>query len=137
MLGLARAGLPLIVVSNQRGVTRGLVTRTTLAAIEARIQDALRADGHRVEAFRYCVHDLEEHCDCRKPKPGLLRSAAREMALDLSRSWMIGDSTDDVAAGHAAGCRTILLHPAHDASERTAPSLLEAAAVVLADRATG
>lgn len=137
MVSIARADLPLIVVSNQRGVTRGLVTLSTLAAIETLIQDALATHGCRVDAFRYCVHDLDEHCGCRKPKPGMLRDAAQEMGLDLSRSWMIGDSADDVEAGRAAGCRTIQVTLGSSMAERTAPSLIEAAAIVLADRDIG
>jgi D-glycero-D-manno-heptose 1,7-bisphosphate phosphatase len=136
MVSLARAGLPLIIVSNQRGVARGLVSRATLASIEARIRATMGPEGAHVEAFRYCVHDLDEGCECRKPQPGLLRAAARELALDLSRSWMIGDSLSDVQAGHAAGCRCVLIAPAPDPvgpAERTAPSLREAAAIVLAD----
>lgn len=134
MVRLARAGLPLIVVSNQRGVSRGLVTRDTLIAIEARIQCALGAHGCQVEAFRYCLHGLDEHCTCRKPRPGLLRAAARDMKLDLSCSWMIGDSEEDVEAGHAAGCRTIRLTAERTLADRQTASLLEAATVVLGER---
>jgi D-glycero-D-manno-heptose 1,7-bisphosphate phosphatase len=130
MVTLARAGYPLVVVSNQRGVSRGLVERETLTAIEAHVQRALAPYGVAVESFRYCVHDIDEGCDCRKPRPGMLHSAARDLGLDLGRSWMIGDSESDIEAGRAAGCRTILLTDGADGEGTTARSLLEAARLV-------
>jgi D-glycero-D-manno-heptose 1,7-bisphosphate phosphatase len=131
MVRIARTGLPLVVVSNQRGVSRGLVAPATLRAIEGLIQDAMETHGCRVDAFRYCLHDLGAGCECRKPQPGLLRSAAGDMQLDLGRSWMIGDGDEDVEAGQAAGCHTIQLTTGSSAAERTAPSLLDAAPIVL------
>ncbi len=136
MVALAVAGLPLVVVSNQRGVSRGLVSYETLEAIEHRIQAALAEHGAAVEAFRYCPHGLEDRCDCRKPNPGLLVSAARDLELDLPSSWMIGDSEDDVAAGRAAGCHTIHLTDQPAPGQRAAGTLPEAVAIVLAERVT-
>lgn len=133
MVRIARAGLPLVVISNQRGVSRGLVTVPTLGAIEELIQQGLEPYGCRVEAFRYCLHGLSDACECRKPRPGLLHTAARDMQLDLSRSWMIGDGNEDVEAGHAAGCRTIQLTSGASVADRTASSLVDAAAIVLAN----
>lgn len=135
MVKLAEAGLPLVVVSNQRGVSRGLVSYATLHEIESEIQNALGAHGHQVSAFRYCPHGLDEKCECRKPSPGMLRVAADELRLDLSRSWMIGDSDTDMQAGQAAGCRTILLAEEWRSHERTAASLIEAAEIIVAHRA--
>jgi D-glycero-D-manno-heptose 1,7-bisphosphate phosphatase len=106
---LSQAGFVLAVVSNQRGAARGLVTEDTLRRVEHRMLHDLRAHGARIDAFRYCVHDLAEDCECRKPKPRLLLDLARELDLDLDRSWMVGDSDDDVLAGQAAGCRTVLV----------------------------
>lgn len=106
---LARAGYPLTVVSNQRGVARGLVSTDVLSGIEDVIQRGLREYGCSVEAFKYCVHDLDAGCDCRKPKPGMLLELADKLELDLARSWMIGDTESDVLAGRAAGCRTALI----------------------------
>jgi D-glycero-D-manno-heptose 1,7-bisphosphate phosphatase len=106
---LADAGYALMVVSNQRGLARGLVSRETLAAIEAEIQRALAVAGARIEAFRYCPHELDEGCACRKPRPGMLLDLAAEHDLDLDGSWMIGDADSDVVAGHAAGCRSALV----------------------------
>ena len=129
---LAKAGYALFVVSNQRGVARGLLTEAVLSAIEERIQAGLAAEGCRVEAFRYCVHDLSAACSCRKPRPGLLVDLAGEKELDLARSWMIGDSDTDVLAGQAAGCRTALVtsSPVHSQPDVVAASLLEASEVI-------
>jgi D-glycero-D-manno-heptose 1,7-bisphosphate phosphatase len=131
---LARAGYALVVVSNQRGIARGLVTKGVLAEIEERMQEDLGRSGCRIEAFRYCPHDLDERCSCRKPEPGLLLGAARELELDLARSWMIGDSPTDVAAGRAAGCRTLLVGSAANGCEPdlVADSLLRGAELVTA-----
>ena len=103
---LARQGFVLTVVSNQRGVARGLVTSSALRAIEQRIQRDLAAHECTIDAFRYCFHDDEDACRCRKPKPGMIVDLALELDLDLGRSWVIGDSESDVRAGVAAGCRT-------------------------------
>ncbi len=106
---LAQAGYVLAVVSNQRGVARGLVTAAVVQEIEERIQGDLAAYGCAIRGFRYCFHDLQEKCECRKPKPGMILDLARELDLDLGTSWMIGDSESDVRAGEAAGCSTALV----------------------------
>jgi D-glycero-D-manno-heptose 1,7-bisphosphate phosphatase len=106
---LAHTGYVLAVVSNQRGVARGLVSPAVLTAIEERIQRDLAPYGCRIDAFRYCVHEEHDGCSCRKPKPGMLLDLADEMTLDLRSSWMIGDAMSDVLAGRAAGCQTVLL----------------------------
>jgi len=129
---LARAGYALAVVSNQRGVARGKLTENVLRQVEERIQHELEAHGCRVEAFRYCVHELTDACECRKPKPGMIVELARTLELDLARSWMIGDSPSDVAAGAAAGCHTALIGEsgAGLVPELVAGSLLEAGRMI-------
>ena len=134
---LARAGYVLAIVSNQRGVARGLVDPSALADIEVEIQAELGVYGAQIEAFRYCVHGSDAGCDCRKPAPGLLLSAARDLDLDLERSWMIGDSDSDVVAGHAAGCASALVRgtasdlPLTEPPELAAASLLAVSALIL------
>lgn len=123
---LNRAGYPLIVVSNQRGIARGLLSWHTLKRIENSMRADLERAGALVDAFYYCPHDLGERCGCRKPAPGLLLQAAAELGLDLRASVMIGDTEDDVQAGRAAGCVTIRL---------AEPGSLSAADVVLRDLA--
>jgi D-glycero-D-manno-heptose 1,7-bisphosphate phosphatase len=127
MARLHGAGYVLAVVSNQRGVARGLVPMSALRDIERRIQRDLAGFGCRVEAFRYCVHDLDDECECRKPRPGMLRELALDLDLALADSWMIGDTESDVAAGRAAGCRTVLVgSPSASVADLVAPSLDQA-----------
>ena len=133
MVTIARAGLPLIVVSNQRGVSRGIVSLQTLDLIEQRIQARMRAHGCEVSAFCYCPHGLDEGCACRKPKPGMLLAAALDLDIDLSRSWMVGDSPSDVEAGRAAGARTIRIAAGGGQGERTVSDLSEAAALIVSE----
>jgi D-glycero-D-manno-heptose 1,7-bisphosphate phosphatase len=139
MVALARAGYVLVIVSNQRGVARGHLAVEVLHEIETLIQDALAEHRCRVEAFRYCLHDIADACGCRKPAPGMLLASARELDLDLTRSWMIGDSEIDVAAGRAAGCRAVLLSacaPAETKADLVAPSLREAGLRLAAQEGT-
>lgn len=113
---LARAGYVPVVVSNQRGIARGLVSWETLTAIEAQL---VAAAGTPI-SFYYCPHDHNDACDCRKPAPGLLLRAARDLGLDRAASVMIGDSESDVEAGHRAGTRTIRVAPAGTATRADA-----------------
>ncbi len=119
---LKRAGWRIAVVSNQRGVARGLVSPETLREIEERIQADLGPDA-ALDGFFYCPHDLDEGCDCRKPRPGLIVRAAAELAVEAGGSWMIGDDESDVAAGRTAGCSTILIAP--DLGDPSAADLVE------------
>ncbi len=121
---LAHAEYVLAVVSNQRGVARGLVNPAIFRGLEVRMQRELAPYGAHFEGFRYCFHDIGDNCDCRKPRPGMLLSLGRELGLNLARSWMVGDMESDVAAGHAAGCRTARV-ASHDqtAADIVAPTL--------------
>lgn len=125
---LTAAGWKVAVVSNQRGVARGLVSSHTLAAIEQRIQGDLAPEA-AIDGFYYCPHDDGEDCDCRKPRPGLIARAAAELGVEPGKSWMIGDSESDVAAGRAAGCSTILISPetSDTAADLVEPDLAAAA----------
>ena len=109
LAALRRAGFALVVVSNQSGIGRGFVTREEAKAVHERFLRELRARGVELDDVRYCPHTPEDACTCRKPATGLLLDAARELGLDLARSFMVGDKPDDVEAGRAAGCRTVLL----------------------------
>jgi D-glycero-D-manno-heptose 1,7-bisphosphate phosphatase len=131
---LSRAGYPLIVVSNQRGIARGLLSWHALKQIENSMRADLESAGALVDAFYYCPHDLAERCGCRKPAPGLLLQAAAELQLDLRASVMIGDTEEDIEAGRAAGCVTIrLAEPgSSSAADLVLPDLPAAATAVLA-----
>lgn len=99
-----------IVVSNQRGIARGLMGEKDLKALHAKMQRELEARGEPpFDDIFYCPHDTADDCECRKPKPGMILDAAEKWDIDLSESWLIGDSESDVLAGNAAGCRTILI----------------------------
>lgn len=103
---LKAAGFLLVVATNQPDVGRGLVRREFVETLHARMQKVIPLD--RIEI---CFHPGRgaSECDCRKPKPGMLLHAARELNIDLARSWMVGDRWRDVDCGHAAGCRTIFI----------------------------
>ena len=103
---LNQAGYFVVVATNQRCVAKGLITASELEAMHARMRHDFEAVGATIDAIYYCPHELEPPCDCRKPSPGMLLEAARLRNLDLSSSWMIGDSEHDVEAGKHAGCRT-------------------------------
>ena len=103
---LRAAGYFLALVTNQSGVGRGLMDLETLHEIHRRMQDEL-GDG-RLDALYYCPHHPADGCPCRKPAPWLLQRAAQEHALDLTGSFLIGDSGRDIEMGRAAGCRTAL-----------------------------
>jgi D-glycero-D-manno-heptose 1,7-bisphosphate phosphatase len=99
------AGYRVIVISNQAGIARGLMTDTNLAAIHERMQVEVREAGGAIDAIYYCPHGWgDDACECRKPKPGMLYQAQRDFALDLSRTVFIGDDERDGQAAVAAGC---------------------------------
>ena len=112
-----RSGYLAIVVTNQPVIARGEVTMEQLRAIHNKMETLLGAQGAYLDSIYYCPHhpdkgfvgevpELKIECDCRKPKPGLLLRAAEDFNIDLSASWMVGDSESDIKAGLAAGCRT-------------------------------
>jgi D-glycero-D-manno-heptose 1,7-bisphosphate phosphatase len=101
---LKAEGYDLIVVTNQPDVARGTVKRDVVDAINNRLLAALPLD--RVVT---CFHDDKDNCECRKPKPGMMRMMERERGIDLSRSFMVGDRSRDIEAGIAAGCKTVFL----------------------------
>jgi D-glycero-D-manno-heptose 1,7-bisphosphate phosphatase len=108
---LREAGFRLVVVSNQSGIGRGLVTENEAQSVHERFVSELERHGVRLDGARYCPHAPGAGCDCRKPAPGLLLAAADDLGLDLAASFMVGDKSSDVEAGRRAGCRTILLAP--------------------------
>lgn len=99
-------GYPAVLVTNQRGIALGCMTEDDVARIHERLQASLAKDGLTFLDIYVCPHDDDDH-PWRKPNPGMLEAAARDHDLDLSASWMIGDSERDITAGKRAGCRTI------------------------------
>lgn len=105
-----------VVITNQSGVARGLVSEEQLVKLHEIIGEAFRREQAPLHAFYYCPHHPEAGdgpytrvCDCRKPQPGLLLQATRDLGLDVASSYMVGDSLRDVEAGHRAGCRSVLV----------------------------
>jgi D-glycero-D-manno-heptose 1,7-bisphosphate phosphatase len=146
---LRAAGYALVGVSNQPAAAKKRVSVERLSDVHSRVVELLAGEGVELDGWRICLHhpdgvvpELSGPCECRKPAPGMLLDAARELDLDLSRSWMVGDTDADVEAGRAAGCRTVLItHPpsAHKRSVAGAADLLagdldQASALLLGER---
>lgn len=125
---LNQAGWPIVIITNQSMVARGMASERDLALVHDRLRAMLASHGIHLDGIYYCPHHPEigeapyrRVCDCRKPLPGLLRQAARELNLDLAASAMIGDSLRDLEAGAAAGCGTlILVRTGHGTDEEAA-----------------
>jgi D-glycero-D-manno-heptose 1,7-bisphosphate phosphatase len=125
---LATLGLPMIVISNQAAVGKGLLDTARLQEITAKMQQALLFDGTPLAAAYYCIHRPDENCPCRKPKPGLLENAAADFNIDLRHSIFIGDSDTDVLAAQAAGCKPVLFGGLDSSSGSRWPNLPTAVA---------
>ncbi len=98
------------IITNQRGVARGIISHATLDDMHAKLAAALESQGVPLLGIFCCTHERGT-CDCRKPLPGLLLQAAKQHDIDLEASWMVGDRETDVEAGRRAGCRTVLVSP--------------------------
>lgn len=109
LVTLAQLNLPIVVVTNQGAVGRGLVSAQAVEEIHRQMVAQVLAWGGRIDRVLCCPHRPEDNCDCRKPKPGMLRQAATEMGIDLQRSYMVGDAASDVMAGQQAGCNAYLV----------------------------
>lgn len=99
----------IIVVTNQSGIARGIFSESTLHSIHQRLTQLLKKNQVRLDDIYFCPHHPDQHCDCRKPKAALFYQAVREHQLNLSASFMIGDSVCDIEAGLTIGCQTILV----------------------------
>ena len=108
---LNEAALPVIVITNQSGIARGLLTEDAYEAVRRRLDDLLAAEGAHVDATYHCPHhpDFGGSCDCRKPGVALFERAARDHAVDLARSFFIGDKWRDIAPAKPLGGRGILV----------------------------
>jgi heptosyltransferase-2 len=109
---LKRAGARLVVVTNQSGVGRGIVTLKDLEAIHARLQGLLEQEGAGLDAIYFCPHHPNDGCRCRKPNVGMVERAVSELQLDLRRSYLIGDHSRDIQLANRVGAKAILLTPA-------------------------
>jgi D-glycero-D-manno-heptose 1,7-bisphosphate phosphatase len=125
---LNRGGFAVVVITNQAGIARGIVPEAFLSRAHRHIEDRLAAGGARIEGFYHCPHhpdgvlaSFRQSCDCRKPRPGLIRRAAADLDLDLVRSYTVGDRWHDLEAGRAAGTMTVLVRTGYGASDEGAP----------------
>jgi D-glycero-D-manno-heptose 1,7-bisphosphate phosphatase len=130
---LKRAGFLTVVVTNQPDIATGRSSRATVDAMHDKLRSRVEIDDVRV-----CPHVDADACACRKPKPGMLLDAAADRGIALERSWLVGDRWRDIAAGHAAGCRSILVgdwdgdvHPGIQPAYARAKSLPDAVTVIL------
>jgi D-glycero-D-manno-heptose 1,7-bisphosphate phosphatase len=112
---LRDAGYALVLVTNQAGVARGLFNEDAVRAVNARVGELLGEERILLDGWYFCPHHpgFTGTCDCRKPEPGMLRQAARELDLDLTASWIVGDHPSDAEAGRRAGARPIIVRTGH------------------------
>lgn len=148
---LGAAGLPLVVVTNQSGVARGYFSEADLESLADHLRREIEQLGGSLAGFYACPHlpdgvveAYARECDCRKPSPGLIRQAALDLGVATADSWFIGDTWMDIAAGKAAGCRTILVgpeardrstHPPGVVPDHAVAHLVDAARVVVDEQA--
>lgn len=152
---LNEASYLVVVVSNQPGIAKAKFSLSALQAVTERMHAMLRASGARLDGVYYCPHhpdgtvtEYRVECKCRKPRPGLILQAQRELGIDLARSIMVGDRVKDVQAGSRAGCRTVrIVDPNVQISQEsaedpdalpdwTAASLPEAVKLLMRDTVT-
>lgn len=106
---LADLPWPILVVTNQSGVGRGIIPIGQVHAIHDNMRRAIQSHGGRIDGVFVCPHHPDDHCDCRKPAPGLLLQAQSRFKLDLTRSFLVGDSAGDILAAQQVGCRPFLV----------------------------
>ena len=125
---LNRAGLHVVMVTNQSGVARGFFSEATVEEVHRHMASMLEAGGARIDAYYYCPHHPDgkvqayaRRCDCRKPGRGLVDRAQRELGIDPSRSFIVGDRWLDVALARTVGARGILVRTGYGRSEEAQP----------------
>ncbi|HEW92198.1 MAG TPA: HAD family hydrolase [Thermotogaceae bacterium] len=113
---LNQSEFKVILVSNQPGIAKGHFSMETFEVIRKKMRTELAKHGALLDAEYYCLHhpevknkEYKKNCECRKPKKGLLLRAAKDLNINLSNSWMVGDGLTDIEAGKKAGCKTILI----------------------------
>jgi D-glycero-D-manno-heptose 1,7-bisphosphate phosphatase len=121
---LKAGGYKVIVITNQSGIGRGYFDEKAYRAVEAELERQIGAG--LIDATYFCPHSPEQACQCRKPEPGMVIQAAREHAIDLSRSYFIGDKESDVKCGRRAGTKTILVQTGYgdDADQNAADAVV-------------
>ena len=125
---LNQSGLPVVVITNQSGVGRGILTEAVVEELHRHLSAVLEAGGARIDAYYYCPHHpdatvaaYKKRCDCRKPGRGMIDRASADLGLDPARSFVVGDKWLDVGAARAAGARGLLVRTGYGATEEEAP----------------
>lgn len=111
------SGMKSVLITNQSGIDRGYFKESMVHEVHQVLQQGLKQWEARMDGIYYCPHAPERDCDCRKPKPGLILRAARDLDIDLGKSFMVGDRYLDVRAANAAGVRSVLVRCGDGASE--------------------
>lgn len=135
---LNRAGIPIVMVTNQSGVARGFFSEAVVEEVHRHIADVLACGGARIDAYYYCPHhpdgrvaEYAVHCECRKPGRALVDRAVRELGIDPARSFTVGDRWVDIGLARTIGGRGVLVRTGYGAGEEhKRPSSLSADAVV-------
>ncbi|MDD3088915.1 MAG: D-glycero-beta-D-manno-heptose 1,7-bisphosphate 7-phosphatase [Candidatus Omnitrophica bacterium] len=137
---LNASGFKVVVVTNQSGVARGLFTEAFVVEVHRTLAELLGRQGARIDRFEYCPHHPTEGagryrraCPCRKPEPGMLLKAAAALAIDLDRSYVVGDTPRDLEAARRAGARGILVRTGYGTEHLKAASAAETTAAHVAD----
>jgi D-glycero-D-manno-heptose 1,7-bisphosphate phosphatase len=123
---LNRAGYKVVVVTSQNGIAQGVLTEAFLAQAHAHLSQLCEAAGAKIEGYYYCPHSTHAaversrtDCECRKPKPGMILTAARDHSLDVTQSFVIGDRWRDIEMGLAAGTKAVLVETGYGRTEVT------------------
>ncbi|MBL4934677.1 HAD family hydrolase [Clostridium sp. YIM B02515] len=127
---LTDAKYKIVVISNQRGIARGVMTKNEVDELHKRVNEYLNSKDTNIDLFLYCPHEIGE-CNCRKPGIGLFLAAEKLFNVDKSHSYMIGDSDSDIAAGHNFGVKTIFIGDYNNLADICCKSLYEAVQIIL------
>lgn len=127
---LNKADYKIVVVSNQRGIARGIITKNEVDKLHNKVNEYLKSVGANIDCFLYCPHEIGK-CNCRKPDIGLFLSAERLYEVEKSRSYMIGDSESDVIAGNNFGVKTVFVGGYNNLADICCESLYEAVQIIL------
>ncbi|MDG9852281.1 D-glycero-beta-D-manno-heptose 1,7-bisphosphate 7-phosphatase [Pseudomonas nitroreducens] len=130
---LSKAGWTLAVATNQSGIARGYYDLATLESMHARLRELVAEQGGELGMVVYCPHGPDDGCDCRKPKPGMLRQIAQHYGVDLKGVWFVGDSRGDLDAALAVDCLPVLVKTGK--GERTLAKTLPEGTLVFDDLA--
>jgi D-glycero-D-manno-heptose 1,7-bisphosphate phosphatase len=106
---LSQAGFKIAIATNQSGIARGYFTQDTLESMHLKMQILVSEKGGKIDCVKYCPHGSDDHCSCRKPRPGLIEEIEIELGIPAKEAWLVGDSLRDIQAGQSAHCKVALV----------------------------